>query len=617
MSILPSSISTPLAPHRDLPHAISDPNWLRGLGYPELRRLAAAIRAFLVHNVCRGGGHLGPNLGVVELTLALHRVFRSPHDRLLFDTGHQAYVHKILTGRLDGFATLRTRDGLSGYPSQSESVHDIIENSHASTALSYADGLAKADEVRGVLGRSTVAVVGDGAITGGMCWEALNSIGSANRPIVVVLNDNGRSYAPTSGGIAVHLRGLRGRPGGPNVFEQLGLDYLGPVDGHDVEAVEHVLRKAHSLRRPVVVHCVTRKGHGFDHAEANDADRMHAVGVIDSVTGRPRALPKSTWTDVFGEEMARIGEERPDVVCLTAAMLLPTGLGRFAERFPKRVFDVGIAEQHMVTSAAGLAMGGCHPVVAVYSTFLNRAVDQVLSDVALHRLAVTFVLDRSGVTGPDGPSHHGVWDLGLLAGIPGLRVAAPRDATRLRELLREAMAVTSGPTVVRFPKATVGRPVDLVERCGRVDILRSDPRQDALLVSMGPVAEPCLAAAALLAERGIGTTVVDPRWVVPAERDLIDLIGAHRVVLTVEDGGRTGSAGCLVAQSATDAGLLVPVHNLGLPRRFIPHASRRQILDEHGYTAEAMAFAVQRALNGEGLFRHEPDEAPLTALWQI
>ncbi|MDX8149480.1 1-deoxy-D-xylulose-5-phosphate synthase [Lentzea sp. BCCO 10_0061] len=582
---------------------------LRQLGSGELSALAREIREFLIATVCRQGGHLGPNLGVVELTIALHRVFSSPEDRILFDTGHQAYVHKILTGRQEWFSGLRTRGGLSGYPSQAESVHDVIENSHASTALSYADGLARADELAGVRARSVVAVVGDGALTGGMCWEALNNIGASHRPIVLVLNDNGRSYGPTLGGLAAHLRDLRTPGATPSIFEQLGFAHLGPVDGHDVAAVERALREARGLRRPVVVHCLTQKGKGYAPAESDDADRMHAIGVIDPVTGVPPAV-RPTWTDVFGEEIAAIGAERPDVVCLTAAMLLPTGLGRFAERFPDRVVDAGIAEQHVVTTAAGLALGGCRPVVAVYSTFLNRAFDQVVMDVALHRLPVTFVLDRAGVTGPDGPSHHGVWDVALLAAVPGLRATAPRDPRRLRELLREAVGVTSGPTVVRFPKSVAGEEIEAVGQVDGVDVLHRSGPEDVLLVSIGPNAAVCLDAARELAVDGIGVTVVDPRWIVPAPRVVVALAGRYRLVLTVEDGGRTGGAGSLLAQAVTDAGIAVPVHNLGLPRRFLPHASRQELLAEHGFSGGAISAAVRAGLAGEPVYRHDPDLPP-------
>lgn len=610
MNALPADVARVPFPRNAL-SVLSHPARLRGLDTSEVNSLAAQIRAFLVEKVSRSGGHLGANLGAVEVTMALHRVFRSPLDRILFDTGHQSYIHKILTGRAAGFDHLRTRNGLSGYPSQIESAHDVIENSHASTALSYADGLAKADEILGVSGRSIVAVVGDGALTGGMCWEAMNNLGAARRSVVVVLNDNGRAYAPSAGAIADHLRTLRENPGRANLFEQLGFTYLGPVDGHDIQELEKALRQARAKGGPVVVHCLTRKGKGFAPAEADAADCFHAVGVIDPVTGAPLAPPARSWTDVFADEVAELGTQRPDLVCLTAAMLLPTGLGRFAERFPDRTFDVGIAEQHLVTSAAGLALGGCHPLVAVYATFLNRAFDQVLMDVALHRLPVTFVLDRAGVTGPDGPSHHGVWDLGLLAGVPGLRVAAPRDCAQLRELLGEAVAVTSGPTVVRFPKAAAEEPVEAVRRIGSVDVLREGPGDEVLIVGMGAVAETCLEASSLLSAKGIGVTVVDPRWVIPADRGLIELISNHRLVITVEDGGRSGGAGSLLAQAVTDAGLPVPVHNLGLPRSFVPHASRKQILEQLGYSGQAIADAIELALSGAGPYRHEPDKAPV------
>ncbi|MFI9387061.1 1-deoxy-D-xylulose-5-phosphate synthase [Kutzneria sp. NPDC052558] len=588
------------------------PATLQELSSSQVRALASDIRAFLVDKVCASGGHLGVNLGVVELTLALHRVFRSPRDRILFDTGHQSYVHKIVTGRADGFDTLRARGGLAGYPSQAESVHDLVENSHASTALSYADGLSKADEVLGVRGRRVVAVIGDGAFTGGMCWEAMNNIGAAKRPVIVVLNDNERAYAPASGAFADHLKAIRRSPMRTNIFKQLGFTYLGPVDGHNTSMLEAAFSQASAIDGPVVVHCLTSKGKGYEPAESDEADRFHAVGVVDPATGRPRKAGGRTWTDVFSTTIADIGAERPDVVCLTASMLLPTGLGPFTQRFPDRVFDVGIAEQHMVTSAAGLALGGCHPVVAVYATFLNRAFDQVLMDVALHRLPVTFVLDRAGITGPDGPSHHGMWDLGLLAAVPGLRVAAPRSAQQLDELLREAVNVTSGPTVVRFPKAAAGEHVEAVRRVGSYDVLYEGSADDALIVSMGPLSRACVDAAEQLAAEGIGVQVVDPRWVIPADRLLVELAREHRVVITVEDGGRAGGAGSAFAQAATDAGVTTPIHNLGMPRRFVQHASRQQILDEHGYTAGGIATAIRQALTGGGPYRQEPDKAPVS-----
>ncbi|HJT04686.1 MAG TPA: 1-deoxy-D-xylulose-5-phosphate synthase, partial [Pseudonocardiaceae bacterium] len=432
---------------------VTGPGDVRALPENALTALADEIRQLLIESVPRTGGHFGPNLGVVELTIALHRVFQSPHDAIVWDTGHQAYVHKLLTGRRDGFERLRTAGGLSGYPSRAESAHDLVENSHASTALSYADGLTRAFALRGEPDRAVVAVVGDGALTGGMCWEALNNIGGApQRPLIVVLNDNGRSYSPTVGSLAGHLRDLRRRGTPESVFEQLGLAYLGPVDGHDIAAVQAALRQARKLGRAVVVHCVTVKGKGCPAAENDEVDCLHAVTAPSSGPSEPSG---QSWTSVLSDELAAVARERTDVVALTAAMLHPTGLHRFATEFPDRVFDVGIAEQHAVTTAAGLAMGGLHPVVCVYATFLNRAFDQVLMDVALHRLPVTFVLDRAGVTGNDGPSHNGMWDLSLLGVVPGMRVAAPRDAALLRAQLREAIA-HPGPAAVRFPKGPVG-----------------------------------------------------------------------------------------------------------------------------------------------------------------
>ncbi|MGN6245529.1 MAG: 1-deoxy-D-xylulose-5-phosphate synthase, partial [Motilibacteraceae bacterium] len=445
-------------PDRLLPR-IGEPADVRALPAEQLPRLAAEIRELLVESVSEHGGHLGSNLGVVELCIALHRTFHSPRDAIVWDTGHQAYVHKLLTGRHAGFATLREPGGLSGYPSRAESEHDWVENSHASTALSYADGLAKAAALQGATGgarRHVVAVVGDGSLTGGMAWEALNNLGAApDRPVVVVLNDNGRSYAPTVGAVAEHLATLRDpvRDGtGSTVFEQLGFAYLGPVDGHDVEAVEAALSRARDLGRPVVVHAWTVKGKGHLPAETDEADCLHAVSARPAAGPRPSAATRVGrrpaaligWTDVVAEELARIGDERPDVAAVTAAMLRPTGLHPLACGHPDRVFDVGIAEQHAVASAAGMALGGLHPVVCVYATFLNRAVDQVLLDVAMHRLPVTFVLDRAGVTGSDGPSHHGMWDVSLLGVVPGMRLAAPRDEASLRELLGEAVAVSDG-----------------------------------------------------------------------------------------------------------------------------------------------------------------------------
>ena len=583
-----------------LPVELGRPEALRGLSPRQLEELAAGIRRFLVDNVCRTGGHLGSNLGAVELTLALHLVFESPRDVIMFDTGHQSYVHKIVTGRQAGFGTLRRRGGLSGYPSRTESPHDVIENSHASTAVGYADGIARAHEILGETSRWVVAVIGDGALTGGMAYEALNNIASAeHRRLVIVLNDNGRSYDPTVGGLGEHLHALRqGAAGSRNVFESLGLGYLGPVDGHDVTAVRAALLMARAAGRPVVVHCVTVKGRGYPPAEADQTDHLHGIGVVDTATGRPAGPSEPSWTSVFGAEIADLGARHQDVVCLTAAMLRPVGLAEFAARFPERVVDVGIAEQHAVCSAAGLASAGLHPVVCVYATFLNRAFDQLLMDVALHRFGVTFVLDRAGITGPDGPSHHGMWDTGLLSGVPGLRLAAPRDPARLRELLGEAVVVDDAPTVVRFPKATAGPDIEAVDRVDGLDVLHDDPAlpRDVLLVAIGAMAAPCLAAAAELRRRGVGATVVDPRWVAPVNPGLVDLAARYRLVLTVEDAVRVGGAGAMLTQACGEAAVPTPVHNLGLPREFVDHGDRAELLAEHGLTGESIAWSALGAL---------------------
>jgi 1-deoxy-D-xylulose-5-phosphate synthase len=617
---------------------VRGPEDVRRLPAAALPALAAEIRDFLVAAVSRTGGHLGPNLGAVEVTIALHRVFESPRDRILWDTGHQAYVHKLLTGRAGGFARLRQRDGLSGYPSRAESEHDVIENSHASTALSYADGLAKAFALRGERDRSVVAVVGDGALTGGMCWEALNNIAAApDRPVIIVVNDNGRSYAPTVGGLADRLASLRLNPGYEQVlevvktalartplvgaplydalhgikrglkdvlapqglFEDLGLKYVGPIDGHDTAAVESALRRARAFRGPVIVHCVTRKGYGYAPAENDEADCLHGVGLIDPLTGRPVATAAPSWTSVFADEMVALGTQRPDIVAITAAMLEPVGLGRFARAFPDRVYDVGIAEQHAVASAAGLALGGLHPVVPIYATFLNRAFDQVLMDVALHRLGVTFVLDRAGVTGDDGPSHNGMWDLSILSVVPGLRIAAPRDGGQLRAQLREAVAVADAPTVVRFPKGAVVSDIPAVERVGGVDVLhRVGVRGvvDVLVVAVGATAAVCLEVAERVGAQGIGVTVVDPRWVKPVGPALVRLAAGHRLVVTVEDNGRVGGVGAAVAQALRDADVDVPVRDFGIPQRFLDQGSRSQVLAEAGLTAQQLARRVVEAV---------------------
>ncbi len=568
------------------------PGDLRAIPESDLPALAAEIRARLIEAVQRSGGHLGPNLGVVELTLALHRVFESPRDAILWDTGHQSYVHKMLTGRAGMFGTLRQAGGLSGYPQRAESSHDLVENSHASTSLSYLDGLAKAFALSGRDDRCAVAVIGDGALTGGMCWEALNNIGAApHRPVIIVLNDNGRSYAPTAGALSTHLAALRAGAGG-SLFEQLGLAYVGPVDGHDVAAVEAALRKARDLGAPTVVHCITQKGQGYAAAIADEFEKMHSIGPVPK-TGS--SAPKRTWTDVFGAEMLAIGADRPDVVALSAAMLGPTGLQRFADAYPDRTFDVGIAEQHAVTSAAGLAIGGLHPVVCVYATFLNRAFDQVMMDVALHRLPVTFVLDRAGITGTDGPSHHGMWDLTLLGTVPGMRIAAPRDGDQLGRQLREAVAWADGPTAIRFPKADVAAPIAAVGTVGTADVLcrPDDGRSDVLIIAIGAMAGAAVAAVDQLAEAGIGATVIDPRWALPIDVELIQAATSFGQVITIEDGGAHGGYGDAYARALRTAGVSTPVHSLALPQEFLAHGARSTILTDQALDATGLVAAIR------------------------
>ena len=612
---------------------IRGPADLQHLSAAQLDELAREIRDFLIHKVAATGGHLGPNLGVVELTLALHRVFDSPHDPIVFDTGHQAYVHKMLTGRCQDFDSLRKKDGLSGYPSRTESEHDWVESSHASSSLSYADGLAKAFELSGHRNRHVVAVVGDGALTGGMCWEALNNIAASRRPVVIVVNDNGRSYAPTIGGFAEHLAALRLQPGYERVLEEgrkavrgvpmigefcyqcmhsikagikdalspqvmftdLGLKYVGPIDGHDEAAVESALRHARAFKAPVVVHVVTRKGMGYAPAENDEDDQMHACGVIDPETGLATSIPGPGWTSTFSDTLIRLAAKRRDVVAITAAMPGPTGLSAFRNRYPDRFFDVGIAEQHAMTSAAGLAMGGMHPVVAVYSTFLNRAFDQLLMDVALHKLPVTLVLDRAGVTGPDGASHNGMWDLSLLGIVPNMRVAAPRDGARLREELGEALDVHDGPTAVRFPKGDVGEDIPAIERRGAVDVLAvpaDDMSDDVMVVAVGPFAAMAIAIAERLRNQGIGVTVVDPRWVLPVPTEITAMAARHKLVVTLEDNGVHGGIGSAVSGALRRAEIDVPCRDAALPQEFFAHASRGEVLSEIGLTERNTARQI-------------------------
>jgi 1-deoxy-D-xylulose-5-phosphate synthase len=609
---------------------IHGPRDLDALSEEQLVQLAGEIRSFLIANVSKTGGHLGPNLGVVESTIAIHRVFESPRDAIVFDTGHQSYVHKLLTGRQD-FSKLRQRGGMAGYPQRSESEHDIVESSHASSSLSWADGISRAFAMTGQDDRHVVAMVGDGALTGGMTWEALNNISDDNtRRLIIVVNDNGRSYAPTIGGMARFLNTVRTRRsyrnlylssrrafeklGGPGqslyrglrgglhgflsrlsnneaLYSNLDIKYIGPVHGHDIEAMEEALRQAKNYGAPVIVHAITQKGRGYEPALRDAADQFHAVGQIDPETGEPiESSSKPSWTSVFADEIVNLAEMDPKIVGITAAMLRPTGLHKFAERFPDRVHDVGIAEQHAVTSAAGLAFGGLHPVVAIYATFINRAFDQVLMDVALHKAGVTFVLDRAGVTGPDGPSHHGIWDLAILQVVPNIRLAAPRDGSRFREELGEAVLVDDAPTVLRFPKGAVGADIDAERRTDDgVDILRESERKDVLLVTVGPMAELGLKVADRLAAQGIGATVVDPRWVVPVPKSVISLAAEHRIVVTIEDGIRVGGIGTRVRQDLREAGIDTAVDELGLPDEFIDHSTREQILEDAGLTPQKIA----------------------------
>jgi len=608
--------------------SIKSPADLQELSYEQLTDLSAEIRQFLITKVSKTGGHLGPNLGVVELTIAIHRTFDSPKDVVLFDTGHQSYVHKILTGRADQFDGLRQRGGIAGYPNRAESEHDVIENSHASTALSWGDGISRGFAITNQKGRSVVVVVGDGALTGGMSWEALNNIAASNeRNLVVIVNDNERSYSPTIGGLATYLATLRvtrgyekfldwgkevltntpvvGNPiyetlhgmkkgikdiiAPQGMFEDLGLKYVGPIDGHDLVAMERALIQAKEFGQPVLVHVITEKGKGHQPAVADQAEKFHAVGVVDPETGTPLGKSTTSWTNIFSEEMLAIGEEREDIVALTAAMLGPTGLDKFQEKFPARTIDVGIAEQHAVTSAAGLAFTGLHPVIAVYSTFLNRAFDQLLLDVALHKAGVTFVLDRSGITGDDGPSHHGIWDLALTGIIPTMRVAAPRDASRLRETLREALDVSNAPTAIRFPKGAVTKDIPAFERRDGIDVLYRGESADVLLVSIGAMAAIAVEAASQAYREGVGVTVIDPRWVKPIPESLITMARRYKSVVVLEDGIKHAGIASSISEAFREAGLSIAIHSIGIPLEFIEHSKRSEILDDLGISAQKIS----------------------------
>ena len=610
---------------------IKSPKDLAALSPADLIALAAEIRSFLIDKVTKTGGHLGPNLGVVELTIAIHRTFDSPKDVVLFDTGHQSYVHKILTGRSEGFELLRQKGGLSGYPSRVESEHDVIENSHASTALSWGDGISRGFSLTGQSDRHVVVVVGDGALTGGMSWEALNNIATAeSRNLVIVVNDNERSYSPTIGGMATYLSTLRvtrgyekfldwGKDvlqrtpvvGGPiydtlhgmkkgikdiiapqGMFEDLGLKYIGPIDGHDIEAMEKALAKAKAFGAPVILHAITEKGRGYAPAIEDEAEKFHAVGIVDPETGLPLAKGVTTWTSVFADELVKQGESNPKLIAITAAMLGPTGLDKFADRFPDRTIDVGIAEQHAVTSAAGLAFAGMHPVVAVYATFLNRAFDQVLLDVALHKAGVTFVLDRAGVTGDDGPSHNGIWDLALTGIIPTMHVAAPRDGARLREVLAESILITDAPSMLRYPKGEVIADIPAFERRDGIDVLYRGESADVLLVSVGAMAAMAVEAASQAYREGVGVTVIDPRWIKPLPQSLVTMATRYKSVVVLEDGIRHGGIASTISEMFRDAGLQVPIHSIGVPLTFLEHAKRGQILSELGITSQQISLNI-------------------------
>jgi len=608
--------------------SIKSPKDLQGLTIEQLTELSSEIRQFLITKVSQTGGHLGPNLGVVELTIAIHRTFDSPKDVILFDTGHQSYVHKILTGRADKFDRLRQRDGIAGYPNRGESEHDVIENSHASTALSWGDGISRGFSITEQSERHVVVVVGDGALTGGMSWEALNNIASAkDRNLVIVVNDNERSYSPTIGGLATYLATLRvtrgyerfldwgkeilahtpvvGTPiyetlhgmkkgikdivAPQGMFEDLGLKYVGPIDGHDVVAMERALEQAKEFGEPVLVHVITEKGRGHLPAVADEAEKFHAVGVVDPETGTPLSKSSTSWTNIFSEELLAVGRERKDIVAITAAMLGPTGLDKFQAEFPERTIDVGIAEQHAVTSAAGLAFAGLHPVVALYSTFLNRAIDQVLLDVALHKAGVTFVLDRAGITGDDGPSHHGIWDLALTGIVPTMRVAAPRDGARLRETLREALEVNDAPTAVRFPKGAVQADIPAFERRDGIDVLYRGESADVLLISIGALAAIAVEAASQAYREGVGVTVIDPRWVKPLPTSLITMAQRYKSVVVLEDGIKHGGIASSISELFREAGLNVAIHGIGVQLEFIEHSKRTEILEDLGITAQKIS----------------------------
>ena len=604
---------------------------LQEMSPAQLKDLAADIRVFLIDKVSKTGGHLGPNLGVVELTIAIHRAFESPKDIVLFDTGHQSYVHKILTGRAHQFDLLRQRSGISGYPNRRESEHDVIENSHASTALSWADGISRGFSLSGQSDRHVVAVVGDGALTGGMSWEALNNLSpESERNLVIVVNDNERSYSPTIGGLATYLttlrasreyerilgrgkrmlhntpvvgkyiygtlhglkKGIKDMVAPQGMFEDLGFKYLGPIDGHDIAAMEKTLHMAKEFGAPVIVHAITEKGRGYTPAIEDIAEKFHAVGIVDPVTGKPLKASAPSWTNVFSEEITAIGRENSKIVAITAAMLGPTGLDKFAQNFPERTIDVGIAEQHAVTSAAGLAYAGMHPVIAIYSTFLNRAFDQLLLDVALHKAGVTFVLDRAGITGDDGPSHHGIWDLALTGIVPNMHVGAPRDGARLKEILRSCIAISDAPSMVRFPKGAVPADISALERVDGIDVLHKGATQQVLIISVGSMAGMAIEVAQLAQTQSIEITVVDPLWVKPIPNALLNMCANYSTVIVMEDGIKHAGIASTISEALRESGSTCSLHSIGVPLEFIEHSKRAEILEDISITPAAIVQQI-------------------------
>ncbi|MDQ6798068.1 MAG: 1-deoxy-D-xylulose-5-phosphate synthase [Actinomycetota bacterium] len=619
--------------------SINTPADLRLLDESELEVLAAEIRQFIVKSVSVTGGHLGSNLGVVELTLAMHRVFDSPRDLLLWDTGHQAYAHKIVTGRRDQFTTLRQPGGLSGYPARRESPHDWVENSHASTILSYAHGMATALRLRHEDHRRVVAVIGDGSMTGGMAFEALNNLGHSQARVLIILNDNGRSYAPTVSRLAAGLTRLRLSPayvknrdrlqrmlrGVPRIgehlelgvegvraafrevlepdgfFEALGVRYIGPVDGHDIAGMERVLTQAAEHEGPIIVHVLTHKGRGYGPAEDDDEKCLHDAPVFDPLTGPPPWAPAG-YTQAFAEAIVAAADDDERVVAITAAMPGPTGLLPFESRHPDRFLDVGIAEQHAVTVAAGMAMGGLRPVVAVYSTFLSRAFDQANLDVGLHRLPVVFCVDRAGITGDDGPSHHGVLDMALLTKVPGMTVFAPSSSQEVEVMLGAALGRVDGPTAIRWPKGPARQvPSDQVGSGFSARLVRQGT--DVCILAVGKLVEAAEEAAAKLALEGVSATVWDARVVKPLDPTMITDAASHPLVVTVEDGIREGGAGSAMASaiaSLSPGRPSAPVLVMGIPDRYIPQGKASVILADLGLDGPGIVRAVSGALAGSG-----------------